>query len=113
MHTVPRLPRRALFSLLFACLTVACSSAPPGDAIASKVASSVGQRFSETNHSRPTGAVMRMLRDDGKLREYEYQWKNGCAYALLVDAQTDVILSWRYISSAEPCRRIQQYTFGT
>jgi hypothetical protein len=105
--------RVRLFCLAVSMILVSCATHLPGEAITAKVANSVGKRFAETNHSRPTGAVTRILKDDGKLREYEYQWENGCAYALLVEIQSDVILSWRYTSNPEPCLKVTLHTFGT
>ena len=101
-------------ALLLSTLLSGCAARhTPSDAIKAKVESSIGKRFAETDHSRATGAVTRVIRDDGKVREFEYQWKNGCAYALLVDVSTDLILSWRYTSPPEPCRNISLYSFAT
>jgi hypothetical protein len=102
-----------LFGLTVSIIVASCATHSTGEAITAKVAKSVGMRFAETDHSRQTGAVTRILKDDGLLKEYEYQWKNGCAYALLVEIQSDIILSWRYTSSPEPCQKITLHTFGT
>lgn len=102
-----------LLGLTVATIVASCATHIPGEAITAKVENSVGKRFAETDHSRPTGAVTRILKDDGLLREHEYRWENGCAYALLVEIQSDIVLSWRYTSSPEPCQQITLHTFGT
>ena len=107
-------PHAILAAVSLAVFVGACASPHvSGEAIDAKVASSVGMRFSDNAHSRPTGAATSILRDDGKVREHEYRWNNGCSYALLVDDLTDVILSWRYTSAPEPCLKISLHTFGT
>jgi hypothetical protein len=81
--------------------------------IQTKVASTVGKPFTETDHSRSTGAKTSVIRDDETTQEHEYRWSNGCSYALAVDKATGIIRSWRYTSSPEPCRKVSLYSFGT
>jgi hypothetical protein len=109
----PRLPTAYVAAAAALAIGSACSTAVGGDFIGAKVASAVGKPYSGSPHSRPTGAATRVLVDDGKVREHEYRWKNGCAYALVVDVQSDTVTGWRYTADPAPCSKLNLYTFGT
>ena len=74
---------------------------------------SVGLIFSKSNWNRPTGATRRELIGDGLDKEYEYVWRNGCAFILSVESGSDKIVRWRYTSDPQLCKNIKSHTFGT
>lgn len=78
-----------------------------------KLQISVGLRFSESEWSKPNGAVRKKLAGEGVNDLYEFSWKNGCSVIISVENKSDKISGWKYASTSDLCRNIKDYRFGT
>jgi hypothetical protein len=78
-----------------------------------KLQAAVGQSFTSTEWSKPTGATVLQLEQTPKHRTIEYRWKNGCTFVIVVETKTDIISGWRFTENEAECRAVKTYTFGT
>lgn len=78
-----------------------------------KLNAAVGKPFAETDFSKHLPASVSRLPDaDGK-HVYQYRWKSGCVFVVLVDKKTGLIVSWKFVENEAACRAVEPYTFGT
>jgi hypothetical protein len=103
---------RTLPAGFVALLLGGCISARPG-VVPARLQAAVGQPFVETEFAKPTVLEKARLPDRDGQRRYQFTWKNGCSYVVLVSGVTGIVTGYHYTSEEALCTSIGRTALGS
>lgn len=108
-------PLSIYLDVLLICSLSACASPTPPNGV-SLIENSfnrhLGLRFSGSDLEKSSSAKSQVIASNPGEIARSYSWLNGCSVALIVDAESDIVKKWYYLSAPEICKKIQYHAVG-
>lgn len=64
---------------------------------------------SKVGKSYIASTAEKLINESGDYKEYEGRLRDGCGWILMINKKTNIVESWRYLTTEKPCDKSWYY----